>query len=63
MLDRRQFLAGLGAAAIATGSANQLWAAAIKPDEASAEIRHGLLTVRLPKIDKQKQTKVKIKTV
>jgi len=36
MLDRRQFLAGLGTVAIATGSANQLWAAAIKPDEASA---------------------------
>jgi len=30
MLDRRQFLAGLGTVAIATGSANQLWAAAIK---------------------------------
>ena len=45
MLDRRQILAGLGTglitglgtAAIATISANQLWAAAsIKPDAASA---------------------------
>ena len=37
MLDRRQILAGLGSAAIATGFADRLWAAAsIKPDEASA---------------------------
>src|SRR5258708_66624 len=37
MLDRRQILTGLGAAAIATGLSNRLWAAAsIKPDEASA---------------------------
>jgi nicotinamidase/pyrazinamidase len=36
MLDRRQILAGLGSAAIATGFADRLWAASIKPDNASA---------------------------
>src|SRR6478736_851698 len=36
MLNRRQILAGLGGAAIATGFADRLWAASIKPDEASA---------------------------
>jgi nicotinamidase/pyrazinamidase len=37
MLDRRQILTGLGAAAIATGLSSRLWAAAsIKPDETSA---------------------------
>ena len=37
MLDRRQILASLGSAAIATGFADRLWAAAsIKPDAASA---------------------------
>ena len=37
MLDRRQILTGLGAAAIATGLSSRLWAApSIKPDEASA---------------------------
>jgi nicotinamidase/pyrazinamidase len=37
MLDRRQILTGLGAAAIATGLSSRIWAAAsIKPDEASA---------------------------
>ena len=35
----------------------------VKPDEANAELRNGLLSIRLPKIDKQKQTKVKIKTL
>src|SRR3954464_6565059 len=36
MLNRRQILAGLGGAAIATGFADMAWAASIKPDEASA---------------------------
>src|SRR3954462_12481053 len=36
MLNRRQILAGLGGAAIATGYAGKSWAAPIKPDEASA---------------------------
>jgi len=36
MLNRRQILAGLGGVAIATGFADRLWAASIKPDEASA---------------------------
>lgn len=35
----------------------------VKADEAVAELKHGLLTIRLPKIDKQKQTKLRIKTV
>lgn len=35
----------------------------VKADEAIAELKHGLLTIRLPKIDKQKQTKLRIKTV
>ncbi|MBP9772052.1 MAG: Hsp20/alpha crystallin family protein [Candidatus Pacebacteria bacterium] len=35
----------------------------VKADEAIAEFRHGLLTIRLPKIDKQKQTKLRIKTI
>jgi HSP20 family protein len=37
--------------------------AEVKADEAIAELRHGLLTIRLPKIDKQKQTKLRIKTI
>ena len=36
MLDRRRIVAGLGSAAIATTTTNKLWAASIKPDEASA---------------------------
>src|ERR1700730_12396014 len=36
MLDRRRVVAGLGTAAIATTTSNKLWAASIKPDEASA---------------------------
>lgn len=35
----------------------------VKAEEAIAELKHGLLTIRLPKIDKQKQTKLRIKTV
>jgi HSP20 family protein len=37
--------------------------AEVKAEEAIAELRHGLLTIRLPKIDKQKQTKLRIKTI
>src|ERR1700738_416419 len=36
MLDRRRVVAGLGTAAIATTTSNKLWAASIRPDEASA---------------------------
>jgi nicotinamidase/pyrazinamidase len=36
MLDRRRIVAGLGTAAFATIVSNKLWAASIKPDEASA---------------------------
>ncbi len=35
----------------------------VKAEEAIAEFRHGLLTIKLPKIDKQKQTKLRIKTI
>ena len=34
----------------------------IEVEEASAAEKHGLLTIRLPKIDKEKQTKLKVKT-
>ena len=34
----------------------------IEVEEASANEKHGLLTIRLPKIDKEKQTKLKVKT-
>ncbi len=37
--------------------------AEVKSEEALAEVKHGLLTIRLPKIDKQKQTKLRIKTI
>jgi nicotinamidase/pyrazinamidase len=36
MLDRRRVVAGLGTAVVATFVSNRLWAASIKPDEASA---------------------------
>ena len=36
MLNRRRIIAGLGTAAIAAVLPDRLWAAAIKPDEASA---------------------------
>lgn len=36
MLNRRQVVSGLGAAAFATLASDRLWAASIKPDEASA---------------------------
>ncbi len=37
--------------------------AEVKSEDAVAEIKHGLLTIKLPKIDKQKQTKLRIKTI
>jgi len=37
--------------------------AEVKSEEAVAELKHGLLTIRLPKIDKQKQTKLRIRAV
>src|ERR1700754_5173321 len=36
MLDRRRIVAGLGTAALVTMVSNKLWAASIKPDDASA---------------------------
>ncbi|MEK7182338.1 MAG: Hsp20/alpha crystallin family protein [Patescibacteria group bacterium] len=36
--------------------------AEIEVEEAEAEENHGLLSIRLPKIDKGKQTKLKVKT-
>lgn len=35
----------------------------VKAEDAIAELKHGLLTIRLPKIDKQRQTKLRIKTI
>lgn len=36
--------------------------AEVEVEAASAQEKHGLLTIRLPKIDKEKQTKLKVKT-
>ncbi len=36
--------------------------AEVEVEEASAKEKHGLLTIRLPKIDKEKQTKLVVKT-
>jgi HSP20 family protein len=35
----------------------------IDPEEAEATEKHGLLTIKLPKIDKEKKTSVKIKSI
>ncbi|MGC9261231.1 MAG: Hsp20/alpha crystallin family protein [Phycisphaerae bacterium] len=35
----------------------------IDPDGAEASQTHGLLTIRLPKLDKRRQTKLRVKTV
>lgn len=35
----------------------------VEVEEADAVERHGLLTIKLPKVNKQKQTKLKVKTV
>ncbi len=35
----------------------------IEPEEAEATEKHGLLTIRMPKIDKNKQTTLKVKAV
>ena len=37
--------------------------AEIDPEEAEATEKHGLLTVKLPKIDKDKKTSVKVKSI
>ncbi len=36
--------------------------AEVEDEEAQATEKHGLLTIRLPKIDKEKQTKLKVRT-
>ncbi len=36
--------------------------AEVEVEEAQASEKHGLLTIRLPKVDKEKQTKLKVKT-
>jgi HSP20 family protein len=36
--------------------------AEVEVEEAQASEKHGLLTIRLPKIDKERQTKLKVKT-
>ncbi|MFA6324755.1 MAG: Hsp20/alpha crystallin family protein [Candidatus Paceibacterota bacterium] len=35
----------------------------IDPEEAEATEKHGLLTIKLPKIDKEKKTNVKVKSI
>jgi HSP20 family molecular chaperone IbpA len=35
----------------------------VQPDEAEAMERHGLLTIKLPKVDKNKRSHVKVKSV
>lgn len=37
--------------------------AEVNPDKAEATEKHGLLTIRIPKIDKGKQSKIKIKSI
>jgi len=37
--------------------------AEVEVEGASAQEKHGLLTIRLPKIDKEKQTKLKVKAI
>lgn len=37
--------------------------AEVKSEDAVAELKNGLLTIRLPKIDKQRQTKLRIRTI
>jgi len=37
--------------------------AEVDPEEAEATEKHGLLTVKLPKIDKEKKTSVKVKSI
>ncbi len=37
--------------------------AEVEPDEAEAVERHGLLTIRMPKIDKDKRSNLKVKSV
>lgn len=35
----------------------------VEPEEAEAIEKHGLLTIKLPKIDKEKQTRLKVKSI
>jgi HSP20 family protein len=35
----------------------------VDPEEAEAIEKHGLLTIKLPKIDKEKKTNVKVKSI
>lgn len=35
----------------------------VEPEEADATEKHGLLTIKLPKIDKHKQTNLKVKSI
>ncbi|MBI2096375.1 MAG: Hsp20/alpha crystallin family protein [Candidatus Taylorbacteria bacterium] len=35
----------------------------IEPEEAEATERHGLITIRLPKVNRERQTKLKVKSV
>ena len=46
-----------------TFSRTILLPAEVDPEEAEATEKHGLLTVKLPKIDKDKKTNVKVKSV
>ena len=46
-----------------TFSRTILLPAEVDPEEAEATEKHGLLTVKLPKIDKDKKTNVKVKSI
>jgi HSP20 family protein len=46
-----------------TFSRTILLPAEVDPEEAEATEKHGLLTIKLPKIDKEKKTSVKVKSV
>ena len=46
-----------------TFSSTILLPAEVDPEEAEATEKHGLLTVKLPKIDKDKKTNVKVKSI
>ena len=46
-----------------TFSRTILLPAEVDPEEAEATEKHGLLTVKLPKIDKDKKTSVKVKSI
>jgi HSP20 family protein len=46
-----------------TFSRTILLPAEVDPEEAEATEKHGLLTIKLPKIDKEKKTSVKVKSI